>query len=244
MWVKADLHIHSSEDTCDIINISPKFLIDRAKKLNFKILAFTHHEQYFCSEKWLRYAKEKGIFIIQGGEKTLENHDVLIYNVPISAFYAVNTLEELEELKKTYPESLIIAPHPFAPFRSLNGNLDKYNHVFDAIEWTHFYTSYFNCNKKAVKASKRHNLPLIASSDTHFDIHFGNNFSEIEIIGELNNESVINAIKQGRIKLCTNPLSTLELLDRAFRMIVMDCKILLRKLKSNAQNPTPSKCKK
>jgi len=241
MLVKADLHIHSSLDPVDIINLKPEFLIDKAKEFGFKVMAFTHHEQYFCSKEIEEYAKKKGLLIIPGGERSIEGRDVLIYNVPQEKFDKVKNFKDLESLKKKHPESLIIAPHPCVPFRSLNGKLEKYHYLFDAVEWMHFYTRFLNYNKKAARIAKKHKLPLIASSDTHFKCQFGRNYSEIET-DSLSRKAVIKAIKQGNIKLQTKPLSIFEFIKVVLRIFWMDLQILKRNL--NAQNPPPHKCKK
>ncbi|MDD4351506.1 MAG: PHP-associated domain-containing protein [Candidatus Gracilibacteria bacterium] len=228
MFIKADLHIHTADDPTDPLSLDSKELIDKAAKLGIKVLAFTCHEQYNCSKEYDSYAKEQGLLIIHGGEKQIAGKDVLIYNVPVQAFDQVKTFEDLRNLKKDHPESLLIAPHPYYAILSLKEDLESNIDLFDAIEWSHFYTSCYNPNKKAQKTAEKFHLPLLASSDTHFACQFGKNISEIEI-ASLNTDEVIRSIKAGKIKFTPKALNMFELARILLNMLKLNLKIILKR---------------
>ena len=87
----------------------------------------------------------------------------------------------MEELPKLVSDdSLVIAPHPFFPqSKSLKGLFCKSVAYFDAIEYSHFYHNWLNCNKKAVRYAQQYQLPLIGTSDCHFIWELGRTYSLI-----------------------------------------------------------------
>ena len=52
--------------------------------------------------------------------------------------------------------------------------------LFDAIEFSHFYTPRIDFNRPAVKLAAAVGLPLLGTSDSHLDEQFGTTFSLIE----------------------------------------------------------------
>ena len=53
--LKADFHIHSSLDPIDRLSITPKQIIDKAYKMDYRILAFTHHKRVVFPENLVEY---------------------------------------------------------------------------------------------------------------------------------------------------------------------------------------------
>jgi len=171
--VKANLHFHTKDDrkiNGDLqggVDYDPLKGLEKAKECEIKVLAVTCHNFVTTDEKYYNYAKKLGILLISGIEKEIEKKHVVILNVGKEA-EKINTFEELAKYKKANPNILILAPHPFFKFgHSLGKKLLKYLYLFDAIEYSWFYFKKFNLNKKAEKIAKEHNLPLIATSDTH-----------------------------------------------------------------------------
>jgi len=82
---------------------------------------------------------------------------------------------------KKKKDVLIIAPHPFFKTGNCLGkklveNID----VFDAIEYSHFYTSNINFNKKAVKVARECDLAVVGMSDAHNLYQVGMTYSLID----------------------------------------------------------------
>jgi len=201
--LKADLHLHTKEDPQDSVKYSGRELIDQAYLKGFDVLAITNHDQVTYDNYLAEYAKEREILLIPGVEATIGKKHVLLLNVDHS-FHRIRTFDDLKLLKNG--AGLIIAPHPFFPsFSSLNSKLEEHLDIFDAIEYSHCYLPNINFNKKAEDLAKEFSLPLIGTSDAHFLWQIGTTYSLIEAEKDL--ESVIAAIREGKIEIVTEPLS-------------------------------------
>jgi hypothetical protein len=201
--LKADLHLHTKEDPQDNVKYSSRELIDQAYQKGFEVLAITNHNQITYDNYLAEYARERGILLIPGVEATIGKKHVLLLNMDYS-LHRIRTFDDLKLLKGG--TGLIIAPHPFFPsFTSLNSKLEGHLDMFDAIEYSHCYLEKINFNKKAEDLAKKFSLPLIGTSDAHFLWQIGTTYSLIEAENDL--ESVIAAIKEGKVEIVTEPLS-------------------------------------
>ncbi len=203
--LKSDLHIHTREDPKDgnYISYSARQLIDRAAELNFDVLSITLHESLYYEPELVEYARAKGILLIPGVEALIEGKEVLIYNITPEEFAGIKKLSDLRNLGN---HSLVVAPHPyFLKKKCLGSELELYKDCFDAIEFCHFYTNFINFNRKAELNALAWAKPLIATSDSHFMWQFGSNYTLID--SEKNINSVIDSIKQGKLKIHAPPLS-------------------------------------
>ena len=196
--LKTDLHLHASEDKGEeyTLKYSAKNIIDKAAKLNFDVLAFTFHNNIFYPRKLINYAKQKGILLIQGIEKTIEGKHVLLYNIGKKELSKIKTLQDLKNLKENV---LVIAAHPFSIHKtSLKKKLKKNISSFDALEYCPLCNIVSKWNQKTLDLAKKHKKSVIVNSDSHRIKDFGSNFSLIN--SEKNVDSVIRAIKKGRIE--------------------------------------------
>ncbi|GAI08342.1 unnamed protein product, partial [marine sediment metagenome] len=66
--LKADLHLHTSEDPEDKVRYSARQLIDYASQKGFDVLAITNHNFYTYNDYLRDYAASKGILLIPGIE--------------------------------------------------------------------------------------------------------------------------------------------------------------------------------
>ncbi|MBU0457656.1 MAG: PHP-associated domain-containing protein [Nanoarchaeota archaeon] len=216
--LKAELHIHIDKDPIDNIKYSAYDLIDEAKKKNFDILAITCHDYFFEDNLIDDYAKEKGIILIKGIEKTIKKKHVLIYSTK-KEVEKINSFKELSEFKEKNPDTLIIAPHPFHHDPTCLGKrIIKYLDLFDAWEYSYYYTKWFNPNKKTVKLAKKFNRILVGNSDVH-DLYFlGKTFTLIDAKKEKN--SIIQAIKEGKVKRISKPLTIKEFISLTIKIIL------------------------
>jgi predicted metal-dependent phosphoesterase TrpH len=228
--LKIDLHIHSKEDLDDNINYSAKQLINKAKILNFNAISFTFHNNLFFNKELIKYAKLKNILLIPGVEIEIENKHVLIYNISIKEFKnlkkSCSSFEKfsitLNEIKKKNKDVFVVAPHPYFILPYCVGNLlEKHNNIFDAVEFSWFFTKIFNLNKKGIKIAKKYNLPIIANSDCHLLDRFGKNYSLIDC-QNCNVKSIFKAIKQNKIKIVSNPERTTTLIKDALEMLLRE----------------------
>ena len=201
--LKADLHIHTNEDSFEKIRYSAKELIDYASQRGFDVLSITNHEMVTYSKELEEYALSRGILLIPGVEPIVQGKDILIYNLPDYQPGTIKTFEDLKRYKRY--DTLILAPHPFFPSpRSLLDLFQDAVPALDGIEYCHHYTRRVNFNHRAEQKSKELNLPLIGSSDTHLLSQFGTTYSLIESEKEVN--AVIQAIKEKKVEVVTRPL--------------------------------------
>ncbi len=222
--LKADLHLHSKEDCHDVyIRYTAKELIDHASDFGFDVLSITHHwvprtvDRQFYGKKIDDYAQKRGILLIPGVEARLKvggyllRKDVLLYNFTERELNQIRSFDDIKRIKQDH--HLVIAAHPFFPhpkFIALGKILlERYIDLFDAIELHSLYTPNINFNAPAVIIAKRHHKPLVANSDAHNIRYFGTNYSLLKARPTI--ESVIKAIKDGRVEIRTEPMSIYNL---------------------------------
>ncbi|MEE9389870.1 MAG: PHP-associated domain-containing protein [Candidatus Aminicenantaceae bacterium] len=206
--LKVDFHTHTAEDPFENINYNAFELIDRASQKGFDALTITNHNTVTYSEELAQYAEKKEVLLIPGMEAILSDKHILIINPDFKKILSNWSLKDLSKLKKE--TNLIIAPHPFFPgSKSLKSALFPILPFIDAIEFCHFYNHSINCNKKAVHVAVQYKLPLIGTSDCHNIWQFGMTYTLVEAKKEI--PSIIEAVKMGKVEICTTPLSLITL---------------------------------
>ena len=206
--LKVDLHLHSSEDPVDVIDHDAHQLIDRAAELGFDALALTLHDCDLRDPALCAYAGERGIVLVPGVERTIEGRHVLLLNFPERTDH-VRTFEDLAELRRA-STGLVIAAHPYFPDTScLRWRLDRYVELFDAVEWSYFWTRGVNFNARAARFAATHGKPLVASSDLHDLRQLGRTYSLV--FADRDPGAICDAIRQGRVSVQTSPVPKLEL---------------------------------
>ncbi len=96
----------------------------------------------------------------------------------------------------------------------MNRSLYPYLDIFDALEYCHYYHKWIIFNKRALDLSRKKNIPLIGTSDTHHLVQLGLTYSLIEAGKDM--VSIFEAIREGKIEIFTNPLSFLQLISIRF----------------------------
>lgn len=217
--LKVDLHIHTGEDPVDRIAHSAFDLVGRAAELGFDALAITLHQRQLADLRLAGYARERGITLIPGTERTIQGSHVLLLNFPAAAAESVRTLDELAQLKAR-TGGLVIAPHPYFPAPTcLHGQLDAHPDLFDAVEWSYFWTRGINFNARAARWARAHGTPVVGNSDTHHLRQLGRTYSLIDAPPDP--AAICDAIRQGRVTLHTTPVPVLELVDVLARVAVL-----------------------
>jgi len=206
--LKADLHIHTRERE-PFIPYSARDVIARAAREGYRVLSISNHDTMTYDADLAAYARDLGVLLIPGVEATVEGRHVLVYNADV----AVDKLQTFADLHRyRTPDWLVVAPHPFFPTSyCLRERLWQHIELFDAIEFSHFYTPRVDFNRAAVKLAGAVGLPLIGTSDSHLDEQFGTTFSLID--AEPSIESVLSAIRKGRVGVVSRPLSVTRCLS-------------------------------
>lgn len=205
-WLKAEMHAHCHLDPADyrLCAYSAEELIQEAAGLGYRILAITCHNLDIWTEDLAGYAARQGITLIPGMETTTEGRrHILLYNFRTGA-------ENLDTLKKiralSSPDTLVVAPHPYFPSTKCLGRcLDCNIEVFDAIEVSGFHAPGLDFNRRARRIAANHAKPLVGNSDVHQLWQLGRTFTWI--YAEPRMDSILNAIKQGRVRVVSKPLS-------------------------------------
>jgi len=222
-WIKVDLHIHTLDDPLDALDYSAHELLERAKALGFSVLAITLHDAVFDRAEVFADAARMGILLIPAAEMRLEGADVILLNVSAPEVASLRTLDDLEKLRaRRGPSLFTIAPHPFYVLGgSIGEKLVERIDCFDAIELCHFWTRFFNPNRRAVEVAERFRKPLIATSDAHRLHAFGANYTSIPAPGELTVAAVIEMLRTGRLQVTNPPCSLVDLISTVYFVFVV-----------------------
>jgi len=209
--LKIDLHLHTREDPLDRITHSALDLIDRAATLGFDALAITLHDSQLTDDATFGYARERGITLIPGCERTIKGKHVLLLNFPAAAVEAVRTLDDVRRLK-AHGDGIVIAPHPYFPSRSCLGRLlDEYADLFDAVEWSYFWTRQIDFNSRAGRWAESYGKALVGNSDLHDLRQLGRTCSMVDAPADAT--AICAAVRSGRVTLVTEPVPVPELMD-------------------------------
>jgi predicted metal-dependent phosphoesterase TrpH len=212
--LKVDLHLHSSEDPHDILDYDARDLIRHAARRGFDVIAITLHGRVIDDPDLPDFANSEGVLFIRGIEKRIRGREVLIYNVTQPEMDAVGTFDDLRSLKRDRGDDiLVVAPHPFFKRsqclgRELEANID----VFDAIEYCHLYTRFWNLNRRAAEVARTHGKPLIATSDSHALWMFGRNYTLLD--APRTQAGVFAAVREGRGQPHSKPIGLSEFVRR------------------------------
>jgi predicted metal-dependent phosphoesterase TrpH len=218
MLLKADFHIHTREDPHDFIRYTAVELLQEAARQGFQVLALTCHNKRIHSEDLRRRAEDLGILLIPGVEAAIEGKHTLLLDMPYTRL-RVWSFKHVRALRRD--GGLVIAPHPFFPApKCLNSKLRENLDLFDAIEFSHFYTRRVDFNRKAVAYAQRMGIPLVGTSDCHRLWQLGTTYTLLDA-EEKTVPSVFAAIRAGRVRVVTAPLRPFDKLrdnlQRPFR---------------------------
>lgn len=232
--LKAELHTHVNDDPKDKkwITYSARELVEEALRKKFDVLAVTCHNLVYQNEELKRYARQKGLLLIFGVERDIENKHVLLYNLTPQEAEKIKTFEDLAQLKKLRDVFTIAAHPPYLGASCLRAKIYQYPDLFDAWEHSFLHTRWLNPNKMMLKRAREWHKPVVGNSDVHLITDLGRTYTLID--AEKDEEAVFQAIKENKIELVTKPLPLLEftrITGRAFWSGIRHrCKIKFKKL--------------
>ncbi|MBI4025785.1 MAG: PHP domain-containing protein [Verrucomicrobia bacterium] len=214
--LKCDFHLHSLEDPYDVLQYNTQELIDHAARLQYQAIAFTFHRKLHCPPSLQAYAAARGILLIPGIEFFVEHHEVLLLGVCPEDLEHLETFDDLIALKKRRgTDILIVAPHPFYGLgKCLGDRLEEFPEAFDAVEFCHFYTRWWNPNHRAESVARRIGKPMIAFSDTHQLKWMKHHYCLVD--AKADRSDIFAAVRAGRFQNITRPLSTMEIFQKTF----------------------------
>lgn len=220
MVLKADFHVHTSEDPEDPVEHSALELIDTASRLGYGVLSITNHNTVTWDERLAAYAERKGILLLPGVELSVAGRKhVLVVNSPLRGANLGKRFPRFEDLAAIRGDAtLVIAPHPFhrAPV-CLGSDLETHRRLFDAVESSHFHSRLFALNRRSECFALRHGLPMVGTSDAHFMAQFGRAYSLLE--AERDPRSVVEAVRKGRVQVVCPPITVPKMAATLARML-------------------------
>jgi predicted metal-dependent phosphoesterase TrpH len=208
-WLKAELHAHCNLDPHDhkVCDYSAEQLIAEAARLHYDVLAITCHNLDVWTRDLSDYAHSHGITLIPGMEVAANGlQHVLAYNFRMGC-ENLNTLAKIGRHSRS--DTMVIAPHPFFPGPCCLGNcIEDDIGIFDAIESSGFYLRNLDFNRRARMLALKYDKPVVGSADVHYLWQMGKTFTWI--YSEPDVLPVIQAVKQGSVRVQSTPLSCLE----------------------------------
>jgi predicted metal-dependent phosphoesterase TrpH len=203
--MKVELHAHTVDDPADRIPHTTRELIDRASALGYGALAITLHDRWSNPAPHADYARERGLTLMSGIERTIGRVHVLLVNVPRDA-ERVRTFDDVAALRRS-SNALVIAPHPFYPIpTACGGALDRHADLVDAIEVNSMYTRLIDFNRGAVAWARSRGKPLVGNTDLHRLTQLGTTWSEVDVADGADADAIVDAIRAGRVRVETTPL--------------------------------------
>jgi predicted metal-dependent phosphoesterase TrpH len=217
--LKVELHTHTSDDPIDKIPYTVHALIDRAAALGYHALAITLHDHQLDIRRFTAYARERGLVLIPGVERTIHGRHVLLLNFRRGAA-DVRTFEDVARLKRR-TAGLVVAPHPFFPAPTCLGSyLDRYPLLFDAIECNAMFTASVNFNRRAERWAAQHDKPMVGNCDVHRLWQVGTTYSLVD--AEPHPDHICAAIAAGRVRVVSRPLTWVEAARTLGAMLLTD----------------------
>jgi predicted metal-dependent phosphoesterase TrpH len=204
--IKVELHAHTADDPADLIPHSTRDLIDHAARLGFGAVAVTLHDRQLDLRPFEDFARDRGVVVIPGIERTIQGKHVLLLNFPAVA-EQLQSFNDLARLKRHYPAGLVIAPHAFYPGASCLRRplMDRHADLFDAVEINYFHVAGIDFNAPARRWAARHGKPLVGNSDLHRLHQLGRTYSLVDAPADV--EGICEAVRAGRVEVRTAPIT-------------------------------------
>jgi predicted metal-dependent phosphoesterase TrpH len=190
--IRVDLHVHTSFSVDSTIN--PKIVVDTLyAHPTIKGVAITDHntiDGYFQVRKLA--AAYQDLVIIPGVEVTTTQGDIILLGIEEKPPY-IMVLESVVDFAKERA-ALIVVPHPYR----VSGIGDAAEKIAaDAVEIMNTWATPQE-NKLAQQLARARKLPGVAGSDAHRPEQLWTAYTEVD--AEPDVASILNAIKNGRVK--------------------------------------------
>jgi len=205
--LKTELHAHTDADPADRIAHTTCQLVDRAAALGYGALAITLHDRYFDPTVDAAYARERDVVLLSGIECTIARRHILLINFPPECA-DVRSFDDIARLKAR-SAGLVVAPHAFYPIPSaIGGLLDRHASLIDAVEINAMFTRGLDFNRRAIRWAHANDKPLVGNTDLHLLEQMGTTYSLVD--ADPDPDALCEAIREGRVDVCAEPLSLLR----------------------------------
>ncbi|RZN63340.1 PHP domain-containing protein [Methanonatronarchaeum sp. AMET6-2] len=202
--MKVDFHVHSeySEDSTGTVSE----IIHAAEKRGLDAIAITDHDRIEGSIEAQELCRDRDLIIIPGVEVTTRDGHLLVLGINKVIEPGLSVEETVKKAKEE--GAFLIVPHLFHRYRHGIGNkIDKLKNQIDAVE---VYNSRYItgiANARAKRYTKKHNIPVVAGSDSHIPAMVGRGVTKIN--SEKSVEEIFRSVETGEteIELSKTPVS-------------------------------------
>ncbi len=192
--LKVDFHVHS--DFSPDGNMSPKEIIELAKKLGLDAIAVTDHNAIEGGKEAEKIAG--GLIVFVGSEVRTEEGEVIGLNLKRNIPEGLPLVHTCKLIKKQ--GGFLIIPHPFDRMRrGIGKGIEKIVKYVDAVEVFNARTLLDRFNKDSLEFAEEHKLPKVAGSDAHFGKEMGSAYTIVD--SEKRKDAILKAIKKGRTRI-------------------------------------------
>jgi hypothetical protein len=209
-----DLHVHTnySHDGHDSVEKIIESAI--AKKLDG--IAICDHDTMEGSYAARKYVADNGLnlIIIPGIEVTTSEGHLIVLGIEegiekgLSPEETIRIARQKAKEKEKNSTVVIIAPHPFHPFRHSIGNLCTHPGI-DAIETYNSRYFFGTANEMARRKVARNNITAVAGSDAHSAECVGLATVDVEVDvdiaqkpeSKMQVEVILKGIKEGKVRI-------------------------------------------
>jgi predicted metal-dependent phosphoesterase TrpH len=205
--LKVELHSHTDNDRWDLIPYTTEALIERSAACGYDALAITLHNRQLDLTPYIGYARELGLTLIPGSERTIEGKHVLLLNFG-PGVDDVHSFDDLARLKRRQ-RGLVVAPHPFFPMGNClqHACMDRHADLFDAVEYNGMFTAAINFNRPAERWARAHGKPMVGNGDIHRLTQLDTTWSLID--AEPHPDAICEAIRAGKVRVKARPHSAM-----------------------------------
>jgi predicted metal-dependent phosphoesterase TrpH len=210
--MRFDLHIHSS---CSDGHDDIKTIIKYAAKKGLDGIAITDHDTMRGSAVARGVIKDLKLemILLPGAEVTTAQGHLLVLGVsdlPSRMLSPEETTEIAHDLG-----GISIVPHPYHPFRHAIGRIPK----CDGVEVYNSKHLFGIANARARMDARRHHLPMVAGSDSHYAKTVGLGVTKIDADSA---DDAIRAIGSGRTIIDGKRTPPKYFIGNTFKAIYLD----------------------
>ena len=234
---RVELHSHCKGDPVDTyLDHTLEQHIDRAKEAGLDAIAVTWHRKICAVPEAVDYARARGVLLIPGMEAEVDRRHLVVLNLDEGDLPAEPTWNQIRALRLRKPNVFVLAPHPFYPHPTCLGKtMTPHADCIDAVEWCKLHVGWLpkgvNPNLRAARWAHQHGKTLIATSDAHTLASIGKNASTVDA-EELTIESVLTAIRQGRVSFSRDSLDLIPLVHETSKAMASQPKHIGRWVKA------------
>lgn len=196
--LKIDFHVHSRFSLDGDMTVDE--LLKRAKASGLDGVAVTDHNSIRGGNEALK-RRDLGLIVFAGSEINTSKGEVIGLNIREDIRPGLAPEETCRLIKDQ--GGFIIIPHPFDIFRKgLGKRISDVLDYIDAVEVFNSRSMVRGFNRKAMDFARKHGLPGVASSDSHFPGELGSSYTIV--YSERDKKKILDNVRKGNTGIITN----------------------------------------